>query len=46
MVDNDCKPYGLFHREFGLLSTQNKKNVFYKKNHSYMKVVSKKRSKY
>lgn len=28
MVDHDCKPYDLFHREFGLLSTQNKKDCF------------------
>ncbi len=28
MVDNDCKPYGSFHGELGLLSTQNKKDCF------------------
>lgn len=28
MVDNDCKPRDLFHREFGLLSTQNEKDYF------------------
>ena len=28
MVDNDCKPCDLFHWEFGLLSTQNKKDCF------------------
>ena len=28
MVDNDCKPYGSFHRELGLLVIQNKKDCF------------------
>ena len=28
MVDNDCKPYGSFHRELGLLLTQNEKGCF------------------
>ena len=28
MVDNDCKPCDLFHRELGLLVIQNKKDCF------------------